>query len=93
MIVPVVAFVNEVSVPDGLVNGAMGIVKHFTRVSSGNVHIIWVNFDNTYYSKLTQLLVKTKRAILLIKRERFYFIALSEKIVISSDVEMFNLDS
>ena len=46
-----VALTTNISVPDGLVNGAMGTVQHFTRKENGQVHIIWIIFDNKQIGK------------------------------------------
>jgi hypothetical protein len=40
-----VSLTTNISVKDGLVNGAMGTVKFFTKTSTGNIHIVWVEFD------------------------------------------------
>ena len=56
-----VALTTNISVPDGLVNGAMGVVKHFTRTTSGNVHIVWIAFDSTDIA-----LVETKEKNILV---------------------------
>ena len=41
-----VVLVFNVNTPDGLVNGAMGTIRDFTKTERGEIHIIWVEFDN-----------------------------------------------
>ena len=36
---------------DGLVNGAMGTIRHFTKTTAGEIHIIWIEFDNSNVGK------------------------------------------
>ena len=41
-----VSLTTNISIDDGLVNGAMGTVKYLTKTASGKIHIIWVEFDD-----------------------------------------------
>ena len=41
-----VAITTNINVKDGLVNGAMGTIRDFTKTERGEIHIIWVEFDN-----------------------------------------------
>ena len=46
-----VAITTNINVKDGLVNGAMGTIRHFTKTNSGEIHIIWIDFDNVNVGK------------------------------------------
>jgi hypothetical protein len=41
-----VSLTTNVCVKDGLVNGSMGVIRLFTKTSSGSLHIIWIEFDD-----------------------------------------------
>jgi hypothetical protein len=41
-----VSLTTNIDVQDGLVNGAMGTIKYFTKTGMGKFHIIWVEFDD-----------------------------------------------
>ena len=41
-----VALTTNICVKDGLVNGSLGVLKMFTKTSSGRLHMIWIEFDD-----------------------------------------------
>jgi hypothetical protein len=43
-----VAVTSNIDVANGISNGTMGVVKHFTRAENQQVKIIWIQLDNPY---------------------------------------------
>ena len=43
-----IAISTNVDVVNGISNGAMGVVEHFTWTEKGQIHIVWIQLDNPH---------------------------------------------